>query len=246
MNNPRALRVRDLSDAIAVLGDLGVLVNTSDRLPTIDFSHVTDERVLASLGLLTVDPAGRASVTAYDVSDHLVALLLALVEEHLTDPDRPNRGNAERSGEDGTTVIEFVALVELDTAGEFIERAVLRDQLDKPAGCRRCGGRCQTYKAFRGGWVCSRCAVEPTRYNDAAAEHLWLSRMSDARLRRKAVEAEQAGDFGEACELWNMLTRHSAPVCVLAMVARAASYIVARHERRVARQSSTAGSDRRG
>lgn len=145
-----AITTATLGQQLDFLRSLGVEVERVDTTPVVDF-NVIDQRaytIAVNLARVEVTPAGRLSVTLFDAEPHHQAAAL----DHV----------AYLQGAalfDGAPVVAHTVSLPLP-ANEVVAYAQapwIADQLDRPDGCRDCGGRVRTYKRGQG-WYCHKCA----------------------------------------------------------------------------------------
>lgn len=201
--NTSLYNVQDVAQTVDMLRTLGARVEYTDDVPSVDFTDHATHGAFIALGWIKVYPDGQYAVSLHDVDEeHQVAALRRVVEHFLT--GSTGHMNWRRGTEaDGSAITVLMAPVSVTAGIDVLERATLRDQLDRPGTCRTCDRRVRTYKLGEGGWVCGACRIEPTTFNGLAKRRLLWNRRDIANNLRQAEAAERAGDYVQAASLLN-------------------------------------------
>lgn len=208
----------DVLARVDALRARAVRVEFSDELADVNFT--TNERgVFAMIGAMTRPngPKGPATFVVYDGDEVTQRAMLDIVEYETNVeqwkcacgdsppsypcecPGRPNFPNGCRGRLLMGGVSEYYVEVSLRRAGWFMERVILRQQLENRLTCRECSAPVRSYKVLRGGWVCDGCAADEVDAPEAKAMLDCLH--ESAELQRRACAAEEAGDTAEARRL---------------------------------------------
>lgn len=204
----------DVHARVEELHARGVRIEFSDEL--VDVNFVTHHRgeVFAMIGALTKPdgPKGPATFVIYDGDEGTQRAMLEIIEYEMAIeqwscscryccecPGRPSWPGPHKGRLLDGGVHDYLTAVSLRRAGWFMERLILRQQLDNRLTCRECGAPVRTYKVLRGGWVCDQCSSDELNAPEAKAVLDCLH--ESAELQRQACAAEEAGDTAETRRL---------------------------------------------
>ncbi|PKW13676.1 hypothetical protein [Saccharopolyspora spinosa] len=208
VSNAGRLVAEDVHRHIEELKADGVRVAFSDRLPEPAFATLRqDGKVLTATGTINMDTAGDLTVVLWDGNEHIDRAMLKVAKKALGGRAWScGSGDCDRcwTNPDGSTTYLLRGWLGLTRAAEFLELHILREQLDRPDSCRRCGRGVRTYKPFEGGWVCRKCATDPTELEGVAAQRVWSCRELGARHMLDALRAEETGAYAEATQSWEL------------------------------------------